>query len=176
MTEEIGPVQLVAIGFPPDAEFEGRIIDLTSEDWQGATSCVATHGFFEWRCFRTDAQAKIFIRQEDDAAATGGQAAAQVSVCSEYAVFYTGYARGGKGFSYRVAVTNWRNLPAKNQISSVLPPSDCEVHLADFNLGGGPHAGICKGCEVKDLRGIDHNLPAGRNWDDRANSFILIKK
>ena len=27
MTEEIGPVQLVAIGFPPDAEFEGRIMD-----------------------------------------------------------------------------------------------------------------------------------------------------
>jgi hypothetical protein len=26
MTEEIGPVQLVAIGFPPDAEFEGRIM------------------------------------------------------------------------------------------------------------------------------------------------------
>ena len=27
MTERIGPVQLVAIGFPPDAEFEGRILD-----------------------------------------------------------------------------------------------------------------------------------------------------
>jgi uncharacterized membrane protein len=27
MTEKIGPVQLVAIGFPPDANFEGRIID-----------------------------------------------------------------------------------------------------------------------------------------------------
>jgi uncharacterized membrane protein len=27
MTEDIGPVQLVAIGFPPDAEFEGRIMD-----------------------------------------------------------------------------------------------------------------------------------------------------
>ena len=27
MTEKIGPVQLVAIGFPPDAEFEGRIMD-----------------------------------------------------------------------------------------------------------------------------------------------------
>ena len=27
MTERIGPVQLVAIGFPPDANFEGRIID-----------------------------------------------------------------------------------------------------------------------------------------------------
>ena len=27
MTEKIGPVQLVAIGFPPDAEFEGRIIN-----------------------------------------------------------------------------------------------------------------------------------------------------
>src|SRR5918993_1159913 len=26
MTEEIGPVQLLAIGFPPDAEFEGRIM------------------------------------------------------------------------------------------------------------------------------------------------------
>ncbi len=26
MTEKIGPVQLVAIGFPPDAEFEGRIM------------------------------------------------------------------------------------------------------------------------------------------------------
>src|SRR5215218_7253476 len=26
MTERIGPVQLVAIGFPPDAEFEGRIM------------------------------------------------------------------------------------------------------------------------------------------------------
>ena len=27
MAQEIGPVQLVAIGFPPDAEFEGRIMD-----------------------------------------------------------------------------------------------------------------------------------------------------
>ena len=27
MTEKIGPVQLVAIGFPPDAEFEGRIME-----------------------------------------------------------------------------------------------------------------------------------------------------
>jgi uncharacterized membrane protein len=27
MTEKIGPVQLVTIGFPPDAEFEGRIMD-----------------------------------------------------------------------------------------------------------------------------------------------------
>src|SRR5829696_8106577 len=27
MTEKIGPVQLVAIGFSPDANFEGRIID-----------------------------------------------------------------------------------------------------------------------------------------------------
>jgi uncharacterized membrane protein len=27
MTEKIGPVQLVAIGFPLDAEFEGRILD-----------------------------------------------------------------------------------------------------------------------------------------------------
>ena len=27
MTEKIGPVQLVAIGFPPYAEFEGRIMD-----------------------------------------------------------------------------------------------------------------------------------------------------
>jgi uncharacterized membrane protein len=27
MTEKIGPVQLMAIGFPPDAEFEGRIMD-----------------------------------------------------------------------------------------------------------------------------------------------------
>src|SRR5215211_1185189 len=27
MTEKIGPVQLVAIGFPPDAQFEGRIMD-----------------------------------------------------------------------------------------------------------------------------------------------------
>jgi uncharacterized membrane protein len=27
MTEKIGPVQLVAIGFPPEADFEGRIID-----------------------------------------------------------------------------------------------------------------------------------------------------
>ena len=27
MTEKIGPVQLLAIGFPPDAEFEGRIMD-----------------------------------------------------------------------------------------------------------------------------------------------------
>lgn len=27
MTEKIGPVQLVAIGFPSDAEFEGRIMD-----------------------------------------------------------------------------------------------------------------------------------------------------
>jgi uncharacterized membrane protein len=27
MTEKIGPVQLVVIGFPPDAEFEGRIMD-----------------------------------------------------------------------------------------------------------------------------------------------------
>ena len=27
MTESIGPVQLVAIGFPVDAEFEGRIMD-----------------------------------------------------------------------------------------------------------------------------------------------------
>jgi uncharacterized membrane protein len=27
MTEKIGPVQLVAIGFTPDAEFEGRIMD-----------------------------------------------------------------------------------------------------------------------------------------------------
>jgi uncharacterized membrane protein len=27
MTEKIGPVQLVAIGFPPDANFEGRIMD-----------------------------------------------------------------------------------------------------------------------------------------------------
>jgi uncharacterized membrane protein len=27
MTEKIGPVQLVAIGFPPDAKFEGRIMD-----------------------------------------------------------------------------------------------------------------------------------------------------
>src|SRR4029453_14104013 len=27
MTEKIGPVQLVATGFPPDAEFEGRIMD-----------------------------------------------------------------------------------------------------------------------------------------------------
>src|ERR671911_688748 len=27
MTEKIGPVQLVAIGFPPDAQFEGRIVD-----------------------------------------------------------------------------------------------------------------------------------------------------
>src|SRR3712207_5035177 len=27
MTEKIGPVQLVAIGFPPDAEFEGRIMN-----------------------------------------------------------------------------------------------------------------------------------------------------
>ena len=27
MTEKIGPVQLVAIGFSPDAEFEGRIMD-----------------------------------------------------------------------------------------------------------------------------------------------------
>ena len=27
MREKIGPVQLVAIGFPPDAEFEGRIMD-----------------------------------------------------------------------------------------------------------------------------------------------------
>jgi uncharacterized membrane protein len=27
MTEKIGPVQLVAIGFPPDANFEGMIID-----------------------------------------------------------------------------------------------------------------------------------------------------
>ena len=27
MTEKIGPVQLVAVGFPPDAEFEGRIMD-----------------------------------------------------------------------------------------------------------------------------------------------------
>src|SRR5215203_4914838 len=26
MTEKIGPVQLVTIGFPPDAEFEGRIM------------------------------------------------------------------------------------------------------------------------------------------------------
>ena len=26
MTEKIGPVQLVAIGFPPDADFEGRIM------------------------------------------------------------------------------------------------------------------------------------------------------
>jgi len=26
MTEKIGPVQLLAIGFPPDAEFEGRIM------------------------------------------------------------------------------------------------------------------------------------------------------
>src|SRR5215211_6315959 len=26
MREKIGPVQLVAIGFPPDAEFEGRIM------------------------------------------------------------------------------------------------------------------------------------------------------
>jgi uncharacterized membrane protein len=26
MTEKLGPVQLVAIGFPPDAEFEGRIM------------------------------------------------------------------------------------------------------------------------------------------------------
>jgi uncharacterized membrane protein len=26
MTERIGPVQLVTIGFPPDAEFEGRIL------------------------------------------------------------------------------------------------------------------------------------------------------
>ena len=26
MTEKIGPVQLVAIGFPPEAEFEGRIM------------------------------------------------------------------------------------------------------------------------------------------------------
>ena len=27
MTEKIGPVQLVSIGFPPDAEFEGKIMD-----------------------------------------------------------------------------------------------------------------------------------------------------
>src|SRR5215211_4428162 len=27
MTEKIGPVQLVVIGFPPEAEFEGRIMD-----------------------------------------------------------------------------------------------------------------------------------------------------
>jgi uncharacterized membrane protein len=27
MTEKIGPVQLVAVGFTPDAEFEGRIMD-----------------------------------------------------------------------------------------------------------------------------------------------------
>ena len=27
MTEKIGPVQLVAIGFPPEADFEGRIMD-----------------------------------------------------------------------------------------------------------------------------------------------------
>src|SRR3712207_5456563 len=27
MMEKIGPVQLVAIGFPPDAEFEGKIMD-----------------------------------------------------------------------------------------------------------------------------------------------------
>lgn len=27
MTEKIGPVQLLAIGFPPDAEFEGKIMD-----------------------------------------------------------------------------------------------------------------------------------------------------
>src|ERR671910_3378919 len=27
MTERIGPVQLVAIGFTPEAEFEGRIMD-----------------------------------------------------------------------------------------------------------------------------------------------------
>src|SRR5215213_8695586 len=27
MTETIGPVQLVAVGFGPDAEFEGRIMD-----------------------------------------------------------------------------------------------------------------------------------------------------
>jgi uncharacterized membrane protein len=27
MTQKIGPVQLVVIGFPPDAEFEGRIMD-----------------------------------------------------------------------------------------------------------------------------------------------------
>jgi uncharacterized membrane protein len=27
MTEKIGPVQLVAIGFPPDANFEGRVMD-----------------------------------------------------------------------------------------------------------------------------------------------------
>src|SRR5919112_1055838 len=26
MTEKIGPVQLVAIGFPPEAEFEGKIM------------------------------------------------------------------------------------------------------------------------------------------------------
>jgi len=26
MTEKIGPVQLLAVGFPPDAEFEGRIM------------------------------------------------------------------------------------------------------------------------------------------------------
>src|ERR687897_2684734 len=28
MTEKIGPVQLVVIGFPPDAEFEGRIMEV----------------------------------------------------------------------------------------------------------------------------------------------------
>src|ERR671918_1809821 len=27
MTQNIGPVQLLALGFPPDAEFEGRIMD-----------------------------------------------------------------------------------------------------------------------------------------------------
>src|SRR3712207_9145880 len=27
MTEKIGPVQLVVIGFPPEADFEGRIMD-----------------------------------------------------------------------------------------------------------------------------------------------------
>jgi uncharacterized membrane protein len=27
VTEKIGPVQLVAIGFPPEAQFEGRIMD-----------------------------------------------------------------------------------------------------------------------------------------------------
>src|SRR5215204_2457521 len=42
MTEKIGPVQLVAIGFLPDAEFEGRIM---AELEGGSTEGTEGHAF-----------------------------------------------------------------------------------------------------------------------------------
>lgn len=116
------------------AEFEGRMIDMSS-DWGDANAChVGDDGA---KCFSTEKEMVAWLAENRESA-VGGVAMAASYTCSSYMRLYDGTSYTGAAL-YLSTRRQWLNLSSYgfNQKTSSYKIGACNSIFADYNHGGG---------------------------------------